>query len=180
MPVYVYPSVQYAKLQGYDGTTWQNLLVQSSTYPNLRVSIYQDGNEAVVASLGLDSIAETTNALRVAAFLKGYNGTGWDRLRTHMVADLGTFTAAGAGASVDTVTGFDKWTWTVVSDASATALTVNLEGSIDGTNWFVLDTYTGTANTMRHVVNKPVRYIRANVTSMGDATSITVKVFGMR
>ena len=95
-------------------------------------------------------------------------------------ADLGTFTATGAGEAVDTHTGFAKWTWQIITDASATACTVKLQGSIDGTNYFDLDEWSGTGNTMRHVIDKPVRYIRAYVSDMGDASSISVKVFAVR
>jgi len=94
--------------------------------------------------------------------------------------DLGTFTATGAGDAIDTTSGFMNWTWTVVSDASSSNVTVKFQGSIDNTNWFDLDEYRGTGNTMRHVVNKPVRYIRAYVSSMGDASSIEVKCVGIR
>jgi len=120
-----------------------------------------------------------------------YDGTNWvnqagdseGRIKTiphSETYDLGTFTAAGTGSSTDTVTGFEKWTWQVISDSSATAHDVRLQGSIDNSNWFDLDQSNTTGNEMRHVVNKPVRYIRANVVDMGDATSISVKVFGFR
>jgi len=94
--------------------------------------------------------------------------------------DLGTFTATGAGTGYDTVVGYEKWTWQVISDSSGTAHDVRLQGSIDNSNWFDLDQSNTTGNEMRHVVNKSVRYIRANVVSMGDATSISVKVFAIR
>jgi len=180
MPVYVYPTVQFAKIQAYDGTDWQNLLVQSSTYPNLRVSLYDDGSKVETVDGNSDSKAATKVCLATGAYVFGFNGSSWDRIRTHQTADLGTFTATGTGSAVDTVTGFDKWTWVVLTDASASAVTVRLEGSIDNSNWFTLDEWSGTGNTTRHVVNKPVRYIRAVVADMGDATSITVKVFGIR
>ena len=95
-------------------------------------------------------------------------------------ADLGTFTATGDGQAVDTVTGFAFWTWQVISDSSSSNVDVKFQGSIDGTNWFDLDEWAGVGNTMRHVAYKPVRYIRASVASMGDATQISVKVFAVR
>jgi len=136
MPVYVYPSVQYAKAQVWDGSDWQNLLGTS------------EGKVYVIPP--------------------------------SFEADLGTFTATGAGEAKDTVIGFDKWTWVQTNDASSTAPDIRLQGSIDGTNWFDLDTSTTIGSEMRHVVNKPVRYIRAYVSDMGDASSITVKVFAIR
>jgi len=169
-----------ARLQAWDGSNWVNLRVQSSDYPNLRVSIYDNGSLVESIDGNTDGKAATKVCLAVGSYLFGFNGSSWDRVRTHMTMDLGTFTATGAGSSVDTLTGFDKWTWVIITDASATSATVRLEGSIDNEYWFALDEWTGTGNTMRHVVNKPVRYVRANVVDMGDATSITVKAFGMR
>lgn len=56
--------------------------------------------------------------------------------------------------------------------------TILLEGSLDGTNWFTLDTYTTVANTFRHVVDKPVRYLRAKVNALNltISTSTTITV----
>ena len=99
---------------------------------------------------------------------------------TEELFDFGTLTTTGTTASRDTKNGFDKWTWHILTDASASNTTVRLEGSIDDTNWFILDEWEGTGNTMRHIVNKPVRYIRINVVSMGDASSISVMVWGIR
>jgi len=144
-------------LYGYNGASWDRI---RSTLTNIDDII---AGPALVNAAELYVIAEGT----------------WKRFRQTYKFNLGTFTAAGAGSGFTCPTGASKHTWMVLSDASTTAATVNFEGSIDGTNWFVLDTWTGTGNTMRHVVNKPVKYVRANVTSMGDATSITVQYYGM-
>ena len=89
--------------------------------------------------------------------------------------DLGTFTATGAGSSNDVYPCYRVITWQVNSNSSGTAHDVRLQGSLDNSNWFDLDQSNTTGNEMRHVVNKPVRYLRVNVVSMGDATSISVK-----
>ena len=101
-------------------------------------------------------------------------------LHAYEIIDLGTFTAAGTGTSNELESCYANFTWQVISDSSATAHDVRLQGSIDNTNWFDLDQSNTTGSEMRHVVNKPVRYIRANVVSMGDATSISVKVLSVR
>ena len=88
--------------------------------------------------------------------------------------DLGTFTGTGAGDSNDVYPGYKTITWQVNSNSSATAHDVRLQGSLDNSNWFDLDRSNTTGNEMRHVVNKPVRYLRANVVSMGDASEIKV------
>ena len=88
--------------------------------------------------------------------------------------NLGTFTAAGAGSSNDVYPAYKTITWQVNSNSSGTAHDVRLQGSLDGSNWFDLDRSNTTGNEMLHVANKPVRYLRANVVSMGDATEIKV------
>ena len=67
----------------------------------------------------------------------------------------------------------DRMTWEVIVTGGPT-MSVTLEGSIDGTRLYALDTTTG--STMRHVVNKPVRYICANLTSLSGGTNPTVTV----
>jgi hypothetical protein len=57
----------------------------------------------------------------------------------------------------------DRFTWTTTFTGTPTAITVNLQGSIDGTNYFTLDTSTSTTAEMRHVVNKPVRFTRCQI-----------------
>lgn len=169
-----------AKLQAYDGSNWKNLMVQDSTYNNLRVTIFDSGTRIESTDYNSDGKAITKAGLLVGCMNFGFNGSSLDRLRTHMLIDLGTFTGTGVSSSVDTVTGFDKWTWQIISDSSGTNMDVKLQGSIDGSHWFDLDEFVGVGNTMRHVVNKPVRYLRANVVSMGDASSISVMVWGIR
>jgi len=126
-----------------------------------------------------DGIADDIGNLTVMGKTYVYGEGSWRRFRAYYKATLGTFTTPGAGSSFECATGASKFTWIVLSDANTSDCTVNFEGSIDNTNWFVLDTWSGTGNTMRHVVNKPIKYVRANVVDMGDATEITVKYFGM-
>lgn len=58
------------------------------------------------------------------------------------------------------------FTWQVlVSGGVYSALNVVLEGSLDGTNWFTLDTSTTVGGETRHVVDKPVIFIRARKVS---------------
>lgn len=79
-----------------------------------------------------------------------------------------------------------KITWQYKFGANATqptSHTTALEGSIDNTNWFVLDTSSsitsvfasGNAGEMRHVVNKNVYYLRCNISALtiGSAVSET-------
>jgi len=63
--------------------------------------------------------------------------------------------------------------WDVVVTGSPSSLRVDIEGSLDGTTWFQLDTYTTAASTLRFIVDKPVRYIRANLVTLGGGSSPT-------
>ena len=84
--------------------------------------------------------------------------------------DLGTFTGTGAGSSNDVYPAYKTITWQINSNSSGTAHDVRLQGSLDNSNWFDLDTSNTTGNELRFVVDKPVRYLRVNVVSMGDAS----------
>ena len=168
-----------AKLQAYDGSTWQNLLTQSSTYYNLRTCIANGNNIVNVISGNYDGRAATNYGLVTISNMHTFNGVSWDRLRTYYDTGNVSFTSTGVGGQNDLKTGMSKHTWHVITNASASNVTVKLQGSIDSNYWFDLDEWSGIGTTMRHVVNKPIRYIRFNVTSMGDATSITCRYWGM-
>jgi hypothetical protein len=64
----------------------------------------------------------------------------------------------------------------------ATAVTVDLEGSLDDTTWFQLARHAFSAaeitaeSAMFHVVDKPVRYVRANLIALTGGTAPTVTV----
>ena len=97
-----------------------------------------------------------------------------------MKALLSAATETGAGSlwklkeSSDVHTVYAKFTGTI------TALTVALEGSIDGTNIVALTTHEFTASeisakqAMFHVVNKLVEYVRINITVLTGTGSVTV------
>ena len=140
-----------SKFQAYDGSTYIPVRIDPSNYGLLTKVV-----EMPVSSYTTDSISAIANVLEL---------------------DLGTFTGAGAGSSNDVYPGYKTVTWQINSDSSGTAHDVRLQGSLDNSNWFDLDVSSTTGNEMRHVINKPVRYLRVNVVSMGDASSITVKAF---
>lgn len=84
---------------------------------------------------------------------------------------LNAVAATGAGTGAIFSTGQfagsypAMFTWQTIYTGTPTAINVNLEGSLDGTNWFTLDSSTSTASEMRHVVNKPIRFLRCNISS---------------
>ena len=166
------------KLQAYDGTDWQNLKVQNPNFPNLRVSITHTNAIADVGSTN-DYESPGTYILRVGARLMGFNGSTWDRLRTHM-GSVFNMTSTGPTSYVVLVSGFDKFSWHCLHDANSNPVDVALQGSLDASNWFDLDRNSSTENWLRHVVNKPIRYIRFYVYDIGDATNLTLRWFAIR
>lgn len=84
--------------------------------------------------------------------------------------------AAGRGSALST------FTVQITTTGAATAVTVDLEGSIDGSVWHSLASHVMTPGeltakqAMFHVVNKPVVYIRGNMTTFTQAASETVTV----
>lgn len=64
----------------------------------------------------------------------------------------------------------------------ATAVTVDLEGSLDGKKWFQLVQHILTAgeitaeSALFHVVDKPVNFVRANLITLTGGTAPTVTV----
>lgn len=76
---------------------------------------------------------------------------------------------------------YPHYTWHIIAGDGGSntfsALAINLEGSLDGTNWFTLDQTSSATGEARHVTGKPVRYVRANVTtSTVNAGSPTITI----
>jgi hypothetical protein len=71
-----------------------------------------------------------------------------------------------------------NYTWEVrVVQGTLSALSITLEGSLDGAHFYTLDTSTSTTSAMRHVANKPVKFIRAAIgTFAAQANSPVPKV----
>lgn len=70
------------------------------------------------------------------------------------------------------------WEFQIANNAP-TSITVELQGSIDGTKWWTLDNSTNTAGESRNVVNKAYRHYRISITALtpnGNAT-LTAKLF---
>jgi len=68
-------------LYGFNGSTWDRLRVQSSAYPNLRISIFDGDAYTTVFTGGSDGRGATNYGVCSQSFLYGFNGTDWDRLR---------------------------------------------------------------------------------------------------
>lgn len=63
-----------------------------------------------------------------------------------------------------------------IPSGAITSWSVNLEGSLDGVNWTSLATHSANIGSTQWAVDKPVLFMRANVTalSLNTAPSITV------
>jgi hypothetical protein len=88
--------------------------------------------------------------------------------------------ATGAGTALTVSDRASSVTWQTVFTGTPTAITVNLEGSIDGTHYFTLDSSTSTTSEMRHVVNKNVDYLRCNISAYtvnGSTTTCSFRVY---
>jgi hypothetical protein len=133
----------------------------------------------------------------LASGLYGYDAVGgnWDRVRIDPLGNLNVNVAVGGtptqalttllaavavptvGATLDMTYLLSKHTWEIVVTGGPANETTNLEGSINGTTWYILDTSNTVTAEMRHVVNKPVRYVRGNCTVLPSGT-VTVRYMG--
>jgi len=91
-----------AEIMGWDGSAWQRLQVESSTYPNLKVTLFQEGRQPEVRASNIDGVGAGAYALNVRTFLHGFNGTNWDRWRNNTeVTVLPSATRTAGGVSPD-------------------------------------------------------------------------------
>ena len=91
--------------------------------------------------------------------------------------NLGTLSATGATISINLGRTPHKHTLQAVVTGSPDACAIQLEGSLDGSTWANLSgTQTCTSSVAFHVVDKPVTWIRANLTSLTGGTSPTVAI----
>lgn len=91
--------------------------------------------------------------------------------------------ATGPGNAVDLTETVGKHSLSVSFTGGGSALSIAFEGTQDGSTWHTIVTHNLSAaeisakKAMWHIVDKPVRTIRANISTLtgGDAnTSITV------
>jgi len=100
-----------------------------------------------------------------------------------LLLDAATATGAGSTWVVRTIPVKHTVQAVMGGTVVATAVTVDLEGSLDNTNFFTLASHAFTAAeitaeaAMFHVVDKPIKFTRANLTTLtgGTAPTVTVK-----
>lgn len=70
-----------------------------------------------------------------------------------------------------------KYSMQLIVTGSPTTLVVDLEGSLNGTDFIAVVQSTATASgSMTFNVDEPIRYVRANVTAISGGTTPTVTV----
>jgi hypothetical protein len=73
---------------------------------------------------------------------------------------------------------FPNHCWEKRVGGTVSALTVLMEGSLDGIHWYTIDTTNSTADEMRWVTGKNAKYIRFRITAFtgsgSPAASVTI------
>jgi hypothetical protein len=93
---------------------------------------------------------------------------------------LAAVTTTGAGATIKMTEGVSEHSYQVNITGAPTAVTVDLEGSLDGSTWFQLDQHAMSAGeltdtaSLTHVTGKLAEYIRMNLTTLTGGASPTV------
>jgi len=88
---------------------------------------------------------------------------------------LNAVTATGAGASRDLEKAFATFDVLLFTTGSPTTVTVVLEGSHDGTNWYQIGNPAITLSTPHQLITGYVfRYVRANLITLTGGSSPTV------
>lgn len=88
------------------------------------------------------------------------------------VISLDAAVAVGAGVALE-VEGSRSYALDVRSTGTPTAISVTLEGSLDGSNWETLGS-AATAAGITWSVDTPVKFVRANLGTLTGGTTPTV------
>lgn len=143
--------------------TWQTRFTGTPT----AITVNLEGSiDAVVGTDGAVAASATAFTSAKAAFLAG---------------DVGkAITIKGAGAAgadlVTTIAAYVSATAVTLSDAAGTTVT---GATYTYGSWFTLDSSTSTTAEMRHVVNKRVQRVRANISAYTvNSSTCTVAIRG--
>jgi len=100
----------------------------------------------------------------------------------HTLLNAAAATGAGLTQKIGQIPSAHTVQATMGGTVVATAVTVDLEGSLDDTTWVQLARHAFDAGEITdegalfHVIDKPVRYIRANLITLTGGTDPTVTV----
>lgn len=98
----------------------------------------------------------------------------------HRLLNAAAATGASSAQKVGQIPSAHTVQATMGGTVVATAVTLDLEGSLDNTTWFTLASHPFSAaeivaeGAMFHVIDKPARYVRLNLTTLTGGTAPTV------
>jgi hypothetical protein len=92
---------------------------------------------------------------------------------------VGSATAFPTGSGFSLVKPHRTFTFQKTVTGVFTVLVVNYEGSLDGINWYQLGTDNTLTAAATFCVDKPSRYVRANITTFTGGTGVAVAVLPM-
>lgn len=97
-------------------------------------------------------------------------------------AQIASLSGVGAGGTITLERALSNFTVQTVVTGGPTAVSLKLQGSLDGSNWSDLATSTSTTGDQQYVVDKPQKYLRANLGTLtgGASPKVTVYVAGRR
>lgn len=121
-----------------------------------------------------------SNAITIPATLGlnvEFNGTTWDRGRHSFFQNTTGIVANGAGTAVDiSTTPMSKFAIQVVRTVGAAAFVVDLEGGLIDGNYFRIVAHSAVDGDITWQVDRPVRFMRYNVTTVGVGNTLTVRI----
>jgi hypothetical protein len=101
-----------------------------------------------------------------------FSGEAFTSLNAATATGAGDVAAVAGSAALGGVP--KKIAWEVRVTGSPSAMQVDLEGSLDNSNWYQIDTYNTVANTLRQVVDKAAKFVRARLVTLTGGSSPTV------
>lgn len=104
-------------------------------------------------------------------------GAGRRNVEGYANSLLNKVTTTGASAAVLLESPMSLFTMQTVVTGAPTGVSCTLQGSLDGTNWTTLATSTSTTGDQQYAVDKPQRYIRANLGTLTAGTAPTVTAY---
>lgn len=88
---------------------------------------------------------------------------------------LNAVTATGAGAAVVLPEPLSRFTSYATVTGAPTAVSAILEGSLDGTSWFPMNSHS--AGGVLYFTSGPVKYVRGNLATLTGGTTPTVTLW---
>lgn len=148
------------QVHGWDGAAWEKISSVGDPGPALKVAVGVGGNIAQTANCSGDDVGTNTKLLYTAAFLYGFDGTNWDRLRCGAdglevdVKAMPTTTVQAAGG--DKIFSFESIVEEEIANTNLAAGTNSISGTAIASGKVAKITlvsmrYTGTVPTQMYV-----------------------------